>query len=233
MWHEIRAVLFDKDGTLFGFEESWGAWTAGMIDELSEGAADRAAALAAAVRYDLATRRFAPDSPVIAATPGEVAARLMPLLPGQDATTLTARLDRLAAAAPMIEAVPLAPLMSGLRRRGLRLGVATNDGAAAAAAHLAAAGLSDSFDFVAGYDSGFGAKPGPGMLLAFAERIGLAPGTVAMIGDSTHDLAAGRAAGMRTVGVLTGPARADDLAPLADRILPDIGHLPRLLDGDA
>ncbi len=233
MWHEIRAVLFDKDGTLFGFEASWGAWTAGMIDELSEGAADRAAALAAAVRYDLATRRFAPDSPVIAATPGEVAARLLPLLPGQDATTLTARLDRLAAAAPMIEAVPLAPLMSGLRRRGLRLGVATNDGAAAAAAHLAAAGLSDSFDFVAGYDSGFGAKPGPGMLLAFAERIGLAPGTVAMIGDSTHDLAAGRAAGMRTVGVLTGPARADDLAPLADRILPDIGHLPRLLDGDA
>lgn len=230
MWHEIRAVLFDKDGTLFGFEESWGAWTAGMIDELSEGAADRAAALAAAVRYDLATRRFAPDSPVIAATPGEVAARLMPLLPGQDATTLTARLDRLAAAAPMIEAVPLAPLMSGLRRRGLRLGVATNDGEAAARAHLAARALGEAFDFVAGYDSGFGAKPAPGMLLGFADAMGLPAAAVVMVGDSRHDLQAGRAAGMHTVAVLTGLASAAELAPLADAVLPDIGHLPAWLD---
>ena len=46
-----------------------------------------------------------------------------------------------------------------------------------------------------------------------------------MVGDSTHDLIAGRAAGMQTVGVLTGMAEAE-LAPLADAVLPDIGHLP-------
>jgi phosphoglycolate phosphatase len=47
-----------------------------------------------------------------------------------------------------------------------------------------------------------------------------------MIGDSRHDLASGRAAGMRTVGVLTGPAEAAELQGLADAILPDIGALP-------
>jgi phosphoglycolate phosphatase len=47
-----------------------------------------------------------------------------------------------------------------------------------------------------------------------------------MVGDSTHDLDAGRAAGMATVGVLTGLAGAADLAPHADAILPDIGALP-------
>jgi len=31
---------------------------------------------------------------------------------------------------------------------------------------------------------------------------------------------------MQTVGVLTGPASADVLAPHADAVLPDIGHLP-------
>ena len=47
-----------------------------------------------------------------------------------------------------------------------------------------------------------------------------------MVGDSRHDLAAGRAAGLTTVAVLTGVAVAEDLADLADAILPDISHLP-------
>jgi len=49
---------------------------------------------------------------------------------------------------------------------------------------------------------------------------------VVMVGDSTHDLIAGRAAGMACVGVLTGTAVEGDLAPFADAVLPDIGHLP-------
>ena len=51
------------------------------------------------------------------------------------------------------------------------------------------------------------------------------------IAGSAPDLIAGRAAGMVTVGVLTGPARADALAPHADAVLADIGHLPDWLDG--
>jgi hypothetical protein len=47
-----------------------------------------------------------------------------------------------------------------------------------------------------------------------------------MVGDSLHDLHAGRAAGMRCSGVLTGLRREADLAPHADVVLPHIGHLP-------
>jgi len=231
--HGIRAILFDKDGTLFDFHATWGAWTARLVGELSEGDAARRADLAAALGYDLRSGRFDPGSPVIAGTPDEVTALLLPHLPGATVTTLTARLNAAAATAPLAEAVPLGPLMAGLRGRGLRLGVATNDAEAPARAHLEAVGVIAAFDFVAGYDSGFGAKPGPGMLLAFAERMALEPGEVAMVGDSRHDLAAGRAAGMVTVGVLTGLARAGELAELADAVLPDIGHLPRLLDDGA
>jgi phosphoglycolate phosphatase len=61
--------------------------------------------------------------------------------------------------------------------------------------------------------------------LAFACALGLDPGRVVMVGDSLHDLVAGRAAGMQTVGVLTGLACRDELAPCADVVLPDIGHL--------
>ena len=56
--------------------------------------------------------------------------------------------------------------------------------------------------------------------------MGLPPASIAMIGDSRHDLLAGRAAGMPTVAVLTGVAEAAELASVADAVLPDIGHLP-------
>jgi phosphoglycolate phosphatase len=144
---------------------------------------------------------------------------------------LTNRIDASAGQAPMSEAVPLRPLLSALRAKGLRLGVATNDSEAPARQHLANHGITDCFDFIAGYDSGQGAKPGTGMCLAFAREQRLEPSRVAMVGDSRHDLEAGRAAGMRTVAVLTGIAKHDELAPHADVVLPDIGAIPGWLSG--
>lgn len=226
----IDAILFDKDGTLFDFRISWGNWATGFLARLASDA-DHAERLGRAIGFDAATRGFAPDSPVIAGTAADIAAALAPHLDGIPVVDLTGMIDDAAGSAPMSEAVPLRPLLTGLRDRGLRLGVATNDSEAPARQHLAAHGITGYFDFIAGYDSGHGAKPGPGMCLAFAGALGLDPGRVAMVGDSRHDLEAGRAAGMRTVAVLTGIARAAALAPLADVVLPDIGALPRWLDG--
>jgi phosphoglycolate phosphatase len=225
----IDALLFDKDGTLFDFRISWGGWAAGFLAKIADDAT-HAEQLGRAIGFDAKSRAFAPDSPVIAATAADIAAALAPHLDGISVADLTDRIDETAGSAPMAEAVPLRPLLQALRGRGLRLGVATNDSEAPARQHLAAHGITDCFDFIAGYDSGHGAKPGPGMCLAFAAACGLDPNRVAMVGDSRHDLQAGRAAGMRTVAVLTGIARPDDLAPLADVVLPDIGAIPSWLD---
>ena len=65
--------------------------------------------------------------------------------------------------------------------------------------------------------------------MAFCEATGLSPDVCVMVGDSTHDLHAGRAAGMSTVAVLTGVAQAAELAPHADVVLPSIADLPRWL----
>jgi phosphoglycolate phosphatase len=111
--------------------------------------------------------------------------------------------------------------------------VATNDAESAARRHLKAADIIDKFDYIAGYDTGHGAKPDAGMCAAFATMMNLDPAACVMIGDSHHDLVAGRAAGMQTVAVLTGLAGADDLAPLADVVLPDIGALPDWLAAQA
>ncbi|SDN42720.1 phosphoglycolate phosphatase [Lutimaribacter pacificus] len=226
---DIAGILFDKDGTLFDFGATWNGWAASVIAELSGGDAARAQALADAARFDLAAQVFHPDSPVIAGTNREAAECLASALPGRSVAGIEALLTEKAAMAPLAPAVPLDPFLAGLAARGLRLGVMTNDTEHTAHAHLGAAGVAGHFHFVAGFDSGYGAKPAPDPLLAFARAMELAPDRVVMVGDSAHDLIAGRAAGMRCVGVLTGMAQAHELAPLADAVLPDIGHLPRWL----
>lgn len=224
----IDGLIFDKDGTLFDFRISWGGWAASFLQRIASDAM-HARRLGQAIGYDLASGTFSPDSPVIAATAADIAAALLPELPGAKLGELTERIDASAGQAPMAEAVPLRPLLEALRGRGLRLGLATNDSETPARQHLATHGITDCFDFIAGYDSGHGAKPGPGMCLAFARMTGLDPARVAMVGDSRHDLDAGRAAGMRTVAVLTGVAKRDELAPHADVVLADIGAIPEWL----
>jgi phosphoglycolate phosphatase len=225
MPRDIAAILFDKDGTLFDFRQSWGRWTATLLEDLTPDPAEQLR-LGVVIGYDAQHHSFAPDSPVIAATPSEIAAILAPHYARLTADQLEIRMNLLAATAQMTPAVPLTPLLTALRQRGLKLGVATNDAEAPAHAHLANAGVAGFFDHVLGCDSGYGSKPDPGMLLAFAHHLGLAPARIAMVGDSTHDLHAARAAGMVAVAVLTGIASRESLHPHADAVLADIGGLP-------
>ena len=226
MAEPIHGVLFDKDGTLFDFGATWNVWAAMMLGDLTGGDDTRSARLGALIGFDFLEQRFDPASLVIAGTPDDIVRLLLPGVPELGPVELIDRINAAAARAPQVESVPLGPLIAELQAMGLKLGVATNDAETPARAHLAGVGHEDSFDYIAGYDSGYGGKPEPGMCLGFTAATGLSPAHVIMVGDSTNDLVAGRAAGMRVVAVLTGIATADALAPLADVVLPDIGHLP-------
>lgn len=219
-------ILFDKDGTLFDFHATWSVWAYGVIAELAMGDAGLMERMAQEIHYELAARRFRPTSPVIAGTNREAAECLGRALSGRMIEEIEEHLMLSSGVAPLVPAVPLAPYLDGLADQGLRLGVVTNDTEYGARAHLSAAGIMGRFDFIAGFDSGYGAKPAPGPLLAFAHAMSLEPARVVMVGDSTHDLIAARAAGMQCIGVLTGTATRTDLEALADVVLPDIGHIP-------
>lgn len=225
----IDALLFDKDGTLFDFGATWNTWAGQVLLELSDGAEARAQEMADTLRYDWAAKAFFPDSFVIAGTNGEVAEALSVHVPQMGAAELERYLAQRAGEADLAPAVPLASFLDGLNADGKTLGVMTNDSELSARSQLTRAGVLDRFAFVAGFDSGHGEKPDPDPLLAFCQAVDVAPERTAMVGDSAHDLIAGRAAGMVTIGVLTGPAAEGDLAPLADIVLPDIGHIPAWL----
>ena len=231
MHNRLEGMLFDKDGTLFDFQATWGAWAGDFIHTLANGDDTLGDGLAELLGYDRRRGVFRPDSFVVTESMETVIGVLHKALPHWSAEALYDYVNTSTCTAPQAPVVPLAPLLGDLRGRGLKLGVATNDNAVPARAHLEAAGVLQSFDFIASCDSGFGAKPAPGMLLAFGRALEIAPENIAMVGDSVHDMRAGRAAGMVCIGVTSGTVGAEVLAPFADVVLPDIGHIPGWLYG--
>ncbi|MBT6609550.1 MAG: HAD family hydrolase, partial [Rhodospirillaceae bacterium] len=116
---------------------------------------------------------------------------------------------------------------------GFRLGVATNDGENGSRAMLERLDLIDSLDFVAGWDSGFAAKPAPDMVDGFCQATRLAPEAVVVVGDSVADMEmAKQAQAGVSVGVLSGTGGRKDLVKIADVIIESVAELEALLGGD-
>lgn len=222
---EIRGFIFDKDGTLFDFQRSWGSWFASLLTHLAAKDAALLDRLAQRMHFDMATARFDPSSVFIAGTQSDMIAQILDLMPAHSPHSLRAHMASVQDEPAQVPAIDLPPFLDDLRSLGHKLAIATNDNERSARAQLATAGVLNRFHAVAGYDSGYGAKPAPGMLLGVAAQIGLPPESLIMVGDSTHDMHSGRAAGMRTIGVLTGTASRADLTPHADIVLNHIGEI--------
>jgi len=224
----IRAILFDKDGTLVDFQRTWGPATHTVLTRLSNGDSAVFDRLCVVSLYDAAARQLMPGSPVVIETTygyGKLWAEVLgvPLsrefVDHVDQMFFQTTLDHLAAIGDV------KALLTGLAARGLRLGLMTNDADLNTRAQLQRLGLDRLLEFVAAYDSGHGHKPDPDPVLAFAAFAGVAPAQVAVVGDTEHDLAAARAAGAVAVGVLSGPVPCERLLPHADVLLPSIAAL--------
>ena len=230
----LRAVLFDKDGTLIDFDRTWYPVMARLAAEAAPGDPGRAAHLMDIGGYDAATRRFRAGSVIAAGTIDETVDLWHPGL-GPDARRQMIDHCNLACAtegASRAMALPgLAAALDALAVAGYVLGVATNDGHASAVATMRALGMLHRFSLVLGYDSVASPKPAPDQLHRFAAHAGVATAEVVMIGDNVHDLQMARAGGAGlAIGVLSGTGTRADLAPLADLVLDSVADLPATLD---
>lgn len=76
-------------------------------------------------------------------------------------------------------------------------------------------------------------KPYPDPILLAAQKMGVEPEECLMIGDTTVDIRAGKAAGAQALGVLCGFGEEAELRQLgADLILNSTGDLTELFDGE-
>jgi pyrophosphatase PpaX len=120
-----------------------------------------------------------------------------------------------------------------LHRRGYALAVVTSKGEQLARRGLAHVGLDGFFDVVVGLESCTRHKPDPEPVRIALNRIGIGPEAAAFVGDSPHDMAAGRAAGVTTIAALWGPFSRGQLASSdPDYYIARMSELPALLDND-
>jgi pyrophosphatase PpaX len=101
--------------------------------------------------------------------------------------------------------------LAGLRARGLTLGVVTSKVERAARECYDYYGLGEFLSVHVFHDDTERHKPAPEPLLHAASKGGLDVARTVYVGDSIHDMAAGKAAGMRTIGALWGPSGREEL----------------------
>ncbi|MGB7211961.1 MAG: HAD-IA family hydrolase [Gemmatimonadales bacterium] len=120
----------------------------------------------------------------------------------------------------------------GLVARGIRLGLVTSKNRSGAERGLRVVGLDGAFPVIVGSDEVVNAKPHPEPVLKAMTLIGATAESTIYIGDSTHDMESGRAAGVQTAAVLWGPfTRKDLLRTAPDHWLERPAQLLELLKG--
>ncbi|MBE9552557.1 MAG: HAD family hydrolase [Proteobacteria bacterium] len=232
----IRGILFDKDGTLLDFFETWAPAYRAAVEVAADIAGDPAMAdrMLRATGFEPESGIFDPESLLAGGTTAQICdawADEAGIVERERFSHLVHEaMDDYAARFPVPIAEGLDALFERLAGRGYALGIATMDSEVVAQVTAETLGLSRWLTFLAGYNSGHGVKPEPGMVLGFCAAAGLKPAEVLVIGDTDRDINMARNAGAGlVVGVLTGASPADRLVPIADRVLESVFEIETLL----
>jgi HAD superfamily hydrolase (TIGR01509 family) len=120
-------------------------------------------------------------------------------------------------------------LLHDLHAQGIQLGIATSSGRALP--FLDQWGVRHLFDGIVGREDVESRKPHPEPILKCLNHLALDPHDVTYVGDSIIDIRAGKAAGVSTIGVLTGTSPHDILHQEdPDHILESVAALLHILE---
>jgi len=207
------AVLFDLDGTL--------------VDSIE--------LLVASMEYSFEGRALRPPLEEWIALIGTPLDKMLArwAVDDDDVLLLRARYreHQLAKHDEMLKLYPgMVETVRALHAAGHPLAVVTSKLEYGARRALKFAQIEDCFDVVVGIDATSKHKPEPEPVWYALEKLGVARERAMFVGDSTHDMEAGRAAGVTTVAVLWGPYTKAQLEPTApDHYVKDFGELGALV----
>ena len=230
----IKGIVFDKDGTLLYFNETWVPVNRIIASLIANGNKDVISQMLSESGQDDVAGTVGSGSLLATGNNVEIAEAWQKYAPHHNVETITELINNVGKSAATFTAKPVINLQETilkLAKKGLKIGLATNDSYDSAIATLSPFNILGHFDFICGYDSGYGLKPGGGMVLRFCEQTGVDPSEVVVVGDNAHDMEMAMAANViLRVGVLTGNSAEHELTALADVVIPSISDLSAIID---
>ena len=195
----VRLVIFDFDGTIADTRLNIVLTMRETMRELGLPEADEAACAA-----------------TIGLRLKDGFGRLLPGVPGETLDICVSTYRRLfderkrtMAPKPFPGAVEL---LASFRERSILLAIASSRSSFTLAPMLRDMGLDGAFDVVVCGDDVANPKPAPDAVLSILRRLNVPPTAALVVGDMPVDIEMGRAAGVRTCGVLWGNAKREQLA---------------------
>ena len=233
MRRPVKAILFDKDGTLIDFNGTWFALYHKLSMEVANGDMELASELLVRGGYDPAGHTFLAGSELAAGTTPGIVRLWLPDAPDGEIDAWCQRLNRACLEDGPLAAVPVDGLEETLlllHGAGIKLAVVTNDLEQAAENTMQRFGVRHLFSAVLGYDSVPDPKPAAGPVLKFCRDHDCHPSEVLVIGDNGHDIEMARNANAGfAIGVMTGTGTREVLSQGSDAVLDSIADLPEWL----
>lgn len=149
------------------------------------------------MEFDLDRKVFHPEATLLAESNDKWITKLAPHVEGGSDADFAARVDGITSELVAASVAPIAgatSLLEKLATTAIDVAMATNDSGASAQSQVDQLGWSEFITAVVGYDSGFGPKPEPGMLVGLIEHFGVAAADTLMVGDTWADAEAAAAA---------------------------------------
>ena len=122
-----------------------------------------------------------------------------------------------------------AETLARLRERGLQLAAVTSRSRRTSVRSLEVSGLIELFDAIVSAEDAAALKPDPAPLRHALAVLGADSTGAVMVGDTAADILAGRALGIRTVGVTYGFGGRSVLEHAPDAVIEDIAELAAAL----
>ena len=219
----VAAVIFDLDGTLIDSIDIYFSIVEKALERLNLPGVSRGRILAAAESEDFKWELVLP--PDVLNRKAELIDEAWAVIDEIAPQMFADNLDIIQGAGRIVEK---------LSSNGLKIGLVTSTQRRYLETKmqpLKNVGVDTLFEVIITSDDVEKRKPAPDPLISCAQQLNLKPGRCVYVGDTTTDIKAGKAAGMWTVGVLTG---FDDYGALEtenpDAIVNDVQNLLEVIE---
>ena len=237
---KVKAIIFDKDGTLIDFDAFWVSLSRAALGEVlvkrnqpmemleemltafgvHDGVTDVNGVLCKGTYEEMA--RIVYD---ILVKHGETAAfeEIYPMV-------IESYNSNFVNGEVKANCADIRGCLEELKRRGMQLSIVTTDNRVLTLLCLEKLGIGDLFDEIYADDGRFTPKPCPDSAFDLMNRNGLTANDVVMVGDTMTDVRFARNAGIRVVGMAKSKQNEDILKGQADVLIRDVADMLNIVE---